>query len=215
MAAHRPYDSGASTAVGERRPRPRKVAVAGKGGAGKTTVCAAVAERLAARGLRTLAVDCDPNPNLAESFGVDSARLDRFSRDALRPAAGALELARDPALVEVHHGLWLLGGPPSDAPLADAVARGIAGVLLAERFEAVVTDLGAGPEFAQAAVGGALNPADVCVVVSTGRPVGELTAERIEAVCREREVTTLRVTYRHGREQALGQELADRLLAPG
>ena len=188
--------------------------MAGKGGAGKSTVCAVLAERLAARGLRTLAVDCDPNPNLAESFGVASGGLDRFSREGLRRVGDGLELAHDPALVEVSPGLWLLGGPPSEAPLADAVARGIAGVLLAERFEAVVTDLGAGPEFAQAAVGGALNPADVCVVVSTGRPVGELTAERIEAVCREREVATLRVTYRPGREEALADALADRLLGP-
>ena len=158
-------------------------------------------------------MDCDPNPNLAESFGLDSGGLDRFSRDALRRAGDGLELAHDPALVEVRPGLWLLGGPASGAPLAEAVARGIAGVLLAERFEAVVTDHGAGPEFAQAAVGGALNPADVCVVVSTGRPVGELTADRIEAACREREVATLRVTYRPGREQPLAREIADHLLA--
>jgi hypothetical protein len=44
------------------------------------------------------------------------------------------------------------GGPP--------VARRTAGVLLAERFEVVVTDPGAGPELARVAVGGVLNPAD-------------------------------------------------------
>ncbi|MDP8943553.1 MAG: AAA family ATPase, partial [Actinomycetota bacterium] len=80
--------------------------MAGKGGAGKTTLCALLAERLAARGVRTLAVDCDPNPNLAESFGLDSQALDRFSRDALRRSGDGLELARDPALAEVRPGLW-------------------------------------------------------------------------------------------------------------
>jgi hypothetical protein len=119
--------------------------------------------------LRTLAVDCDPNPNLAESFGLDSAELERWTFDGLRPAPGTLELAAEPPLVEVEpQRLWLLGGPPGPSPLNDAVARGIAGVLVAGRFDWVVTDLGAGPEFAQMAVGGALNPAALCLVLSDG-----------------------------------------------
>lgn len=213
MVDERRPESGSSAAA-QRRPgagAPLKVAVAGKGGAGKTTIAAALAERLADRGLRTLAVDCDPNPNLAESFGLESARLARFTRDDLRRVGETLALAREPELVEAAPALWVLGGPPSDAPLADAVARGIAGVLVAERFDAVVTDLGAGWELAQAAVGGPLNPADVCVVVSTGRPVGELTAERVEAACRAREVPALRVTNAPGRARELASELAERL----
>ena len=209
----RRVESGPSAAAPPRpgSRSPLKVAVAGKGGAGKTTVCALLAERLAERGLRTLAVDCDPNPNLAESFGLESARLERFSRDALRREDESLALAREPGLAEVSPRLFVLGGPPSEAPLADAVARGIAGVLVAERFDAVVTDLGAGWELALAAVGGPLNPAEVCVIVSTGRPVGELTAERIEAACRARGVPALRVTYEPDRAEALAAELAERL----
>lgn len=76
----------------------------------------------------------------------------------------------------------------------------------------MVTDLGAGPELAQAAVGGALNPADLCVVVSTGRYVGELTAERIEQACRDRKVPALRVTRRPGEDPELASELAERLV---
>jgi hypothetical protein len=169
--------------------------------------------RLAERGLRTLAVDCDPNPNLAESFELDSSVLGRFTGDDLRRAGESLALARDPELVEVGAGLWLLGGPPSEAPLADAVARGIAGVLLADRFDFTVTDLGAGPELARVAVGGALNPADLCVALSNGTRVGDLTAERVASACRERRVRTLRLTSPVGRAEETAARLADRLVA--
>jgi hypothetical protein len=154
-----------------------------------------------------LAVDCDPNPNLAEEFGLDSAALERFDHSGLRRVPGTLALAREPALVDVDAGVSLLGGPPSDQPLADAVARGIAGVLLAPRFDAVVTDLGAGPEFAEMAVGGVLNPADVCVVLAPSSPSGRLAAERIEAGCKRRGVVTLRLPL-----PADPAELADGLL---
>jgi MinD-like ATPase involved in chromosome partitioning or flagellar assembly len=169
-----------------------KVALAGKGGTGKTTLAAALAEQFASLGLRTLAVDCDPNPTLAESFGLDSRALPRFDHASLRRAGETLELAREPALVEIGAELRLLGGPPSPQPLSDAVARGVAGVLLAPRFDAVVTDLGAGPEFAEMAVGGILNPAEVCVVLDPGSPPARLCAERIEAACRRRGVAALR-----------------------
>ena len=172
-----------------------------------------LAAHWARAGRRTLAVDCDPNPNLAESFGLDSAALPRFDHSALRAADGTLELAREPELIEAAANLWLLGGPPGPAALADAVARGIAGVLVAERFDRVVTDLGAGPEFARLAVGGVLNPADLCVVLSDGGAASELAAERIEDACRAREVESVRVLNRRGEADAVAAELAETLPA--
>jgi hypothetical protein len=97
-------------------------------------------------------------------------------------------------------------------PLADAVARGIAGVLVAERFDAVVTDLGAGPEFAGVAVGGVLNPADVCVVLSDRSTIADVTAGRIEAACRRRAVKALRVVNERGRAEEVAAALAGRLV---
>jgi CO dehydrogenase maturation factor len=47
-----------------------KIAVVGKGGSGKTTTSAVLARTLARRGLRTLALDCDTNPNLGISLGL-------------------------------------------------------------------------------------------------------------------------------------------------
>jgi cellulose biosynthesis protein BcsQ len=178
---------------------------------GKTTISALLARELAAGGAETLAVDCDPNPTLADELGIGSATLPRFSGDGLQPAAGTLELAEEPELVEVAEHLRLLAGPPSETPLSDAVARGIAGVLIADRFDLAVTDLGAGPEFTRVAVGGVLNPADVCFVLTDGTRVGDLTAERVEAACRARKVPSVRVLNRRGDTAGVAAEVAARI----
>lgn len=48
-----------------------RVAFAGKGGAGKTTIAATMARLAARRGTTVFAVDADSNPNLAAALGVD------------------------------------------------------------------------------------------------------------------------------------------------
>ena len=57
-----------------------RVAVAGKGGVGKTTISASLARLEARRGRRVVAIDGDSNPNLAVALGVDPALLDGGSR---------------------------------------------------------------------------------------------------------------------------------------
>ena len=47
-----------------------KIAIGGKGGVGKTTVTAIWAQLFARDGFDVLAIDADPNPNLASAFGV-------------------------------------------------------------------------------------------------------------------------------------------------
>ncbi|MDQ3538105.1 MAG: AAA family ATPase [Actinomycetota bacterium] len=59
-----------------------RVALAGKGGAGKTTLAATMARLLARAGSRVVAIDADSNPNLAVALGVDRER-----RVASLPAA--------------------------------------------------------------------------------------------------------------------------------
>ena len=49
-----------------------KIAIGGKGGVGKTTVCAVWAQLLAEDGFDVLAIDADPNTNLASAFGIPS-----------------------------------------------------------------------------------------------------------------------------------------------
>ena len=55
-----------------------KVAVVGKGGSGKTTTSAVLARTFARSGRRTLALDCDSNPNLGISLGLGEAETERL-----------------------------------------------------------------------------------------------------------------------------------------
>jgi CO dehydrogenase maturation factor len=50
-----------------------KIAIAGKGGTGKTTIAGTLARMLARRGRRVVAIDADSNPNLALTLGLTRA----------------------------------------------------------------------------------------------------------------------------------------------
>jgi CO dehydrogenase maturation factor len=52
-----------------------KIAVSGKGGAGKTTLAGVMARVLADRGKKIIAIDADPDSNLASAIGIDEASL--------------------------------------------------------------------------------------------------------------------------------------------
>ncbi|MDQ6846990.1 MAG: AAA family ATPase [Candidatus Dormibacteraeota bacterium] len=52
-----------------------KLAVAGKGGVGKTTIAGTLARLLARMGPDVLALDCDPSPNLGIPLGLSHAQL--------------------------------------------------------------------------------------------------------------------------------------------
>jgi len=62
-----------------------KIAIVGKGGAGKTTLAAALARALARGGRSVVAVDADPDGNLASALGVPPERTPE-------PVAGMREL---------------------------------------------------------------------------------------------------------------------------
>lgn len=66
-----------------------KVAVVGKGGSGKTTTAAVLARTLARKGVQTLALDCDTNPNLGLSLGFGEERTEALLavRDAVDEGA--------------------------------------------------------------------------------------------------------------------------------
>jgi len=67
-----------------------KIAVSGKGGAGKSTVAAAIAIALAKRGERVLALDADPDPNLAAALGFPAE-----ARAAIVPVSRQIALIEE------------------------------------------------------------------------------------------------------------------------
>ena len=65
-----------------------KIAVSGKGGVGKTTLCAYLAQVYKNRGMRVIAVDADPDANLAQALGFENA-------DEIVPIAEMKELIEE------------------------------------------------------------------------------------------------------------------------
>ncbi len=65
-----------------------KLAVTGKGGVGKTTVCALLAKALKASGRDVVAIDCDPDANLAACMGYPHA-------ETLHPLVALKELIEE------------------------------------------------------------------------------------------------------------------------
>lgn len=62
-----------------------RIAVTGKGGAGKSTLSGALCLTFANQGHKVVAVDADPNPNLGISLGVDGDTV-----ESMRPILNAL-----------------------------------------------------------------------------------------------------------------------------
>ena len=77
-----------------------KIAIAGKGGTGKTTIVGSMARELAQRGHKVTALDVDPNPTLANTIGVSLASVeaaktlpfDAFERVMLDSGGAVLKL---------------------------------------------------------------------------------------------------------------------------
>ncbi|QWV95799.1 AAA family ATPase [Geomonas oryzisoli] len=146
-----------------------KIAITGKGGVGKTTFASLLCRAFANDGARVLAVDADPDANLAAALGIPADR----SAD-LQPVARMKELAEErtgasggygsffklnPKVNDLpeqfcleHDGvrfLWMgtleQGGSGCACPESTLVKR-LMGHLLLERDEVVIMDMEAGLE---------------------------------------------------------------------
>ena len=74
-----------------------KLAVAGKGGSGKTSISGTMARIAGRRGQSVLAIDGDSNPNLALTLGIPPERiaaLPTLTRDLLERTPGGDRLAK-------------------------------------------------------------------------------------------------------------------------
>jgi CO dehydrogenase maturation factor len=177
------------------------LAVAGKGGSGKSVVAGTLARLAARRGRRVLALDSDLMPGLALSLGapqqrdaamlVDAVERDETGRWRLKKGIGpARAVAR--YSVEAPDGVRLLqAGKVGSAGLAPilgsingfyAVVHRLRAAATFERW-AIVGDLPAGPR--QLALDWAPY-ADLLLVVAEPSPQSLATARRIAGIARAR-----------------------------
>ena len=87
-----------------------KIAVAGKGGSGETTLTSLLARDLARRGHPVWAIDADTNPNLGLSLGIPRERLGEvraLPRSILKERTD-----------EAGKRTWALGMPPREVASA-------------------------------------------------------------------------------------------------
>jgi CO dehydrogenase maturation factor len=145
-----------------------KIAVAGKGGVGKTVVAGVLASFFAEKGFKVLAIDADPSPNLALTLGIP---FDQASKIVpISENAGLIEQKTSTGIGGVYRltftvediiekfsvrspfnvNLLVMGtvrsvGGGCMCP-ANAVIRSLLQHLLVERDEVIVMDMEAGVE---------------------------------------------------------------------
>ncbi len=171
------------------------IAVAGKGGMGKTTFSALLVRALREAGKTPiLAVDADPNSNLAESLGVECGRTladirDQGASPEGSPASGlgrarAVEDEIQRALVESEgFDLVTMGrpeGPRCYCYVNSLLRKTVDG--LARNYKAVLIDNEAGMEHLSRRT---TNDVDILIAVMDPTRPGLRAAQRVIALSRE------------------------------
>ncbi|MEM3699713.1 MAG: AAA family ATPase [Candidatus Bathyarchaeia archaeon] len=175
-----------------------KIAVSGKGGVGKTLIAGGLAYAFSKRGLKTLAIDADPSPNLALTLGLSAEEASKI-----------LPISENKALIESktdtgYSGVYRLSftvddivrdfsvKTPFDVNLivmgtvksmgsgctcpANAVVRNLLRHLILERDEIVILDMEAGVEHMGRATA---KHVDIMLVVVDANMKALETAKRI------------------------------------
>ena len=139
----------------------RRVAVAGKGGAGKTTLSATLARLLARRGQRVLVIDGDSNPNVAVALGCDrdqASAVEPLPTGLVSRRLGGAALVEPVSTIVKQHGIAapdgvdvVLMAMPAHADegclcSAHATVSGMLADVAEETDFVVVLDLEASPE---------------------------------------------------------------------
>ena len=147
-----------------------KIAVSGKGGAGKTTLAGVMARVLADRGKKIIAIDADPDSNLASAIGIDEnslipvkplAQMDEFIAERTGKRKGEYgsffqlnprvdDIPEKFSLVKEGVRLIILGNIPQGGGgcfcAENALLRSLLSHVMIERDEYVIVDLEAGLE---------------------------------------------------------------------
>jgi len=147
-----------------------KLAVAGKGGVGKTTVASLLARIYAAESKKVIAIDADPDANLASALGIPVEEARRITpivelkdlieqRTGAKPGSTGTSFKLNPKVDDIPErfsaqkdnvrlmvmGTVKGGGTGCICP-ESALLRSLLAHLLLERFEVVIIDMDAGLE---------------------------------------------------------------------
>lgn len=93
-----------------------KIAITGKGGVGKTTLASLLSHLFSAEGKRVIAVDADPDANLASALGIS-----RVEAEKIKPIADMAEIIEERTGVK----LGTMGGIFKLNPRVDDLPEGI------------------------------------------------------------------------------------------
>lgn len=198
-----------------------KIAISGKGGVGKTTLAALLAKLFVEAGYSVLAIDADPDANLAAALGFPhpeeiipiSEMKDLIQeRTGARPGESAPLFKLNPRVddipekyARIHQGIKLMimgrvkrGGSGCYCP-ENALLQALISHLLIARNEVVILDMAAGIEHLGRATAQAVDK--LIVVVEPGRRSLE-TAARIKELARDIGIMNVAIVANKVRSQS-------------
>ena len=176
------------------------IAIAGKGGTGKTTIAALIVRLLKERKAGSvLAVDADPNNNLAEALGIEiketiGSIIDEVSQNLEKIPSGMskdrfIEYRVQTSIAEGEgFDVLAMGRPegPGCYCYVNNLLRNIVGKLIKD-YDYIVMDNEAGFEHLSRRT---MRVCDAMVVVSDATPVGLRAAQRISDLIKELDIKT-------------------------
>ncbi|MDP8246775.1 MAG: AAA family ATPase [Candidatus Tritonobacter lacicola] len=185
-----------------------KIAISGKGGVGKTTVCALLCREFSRRGYSVLAVDADPDSNLPSALGFPGAEkikpiVEMKELVSERAGEGGGLVRLNPRVDDIpdthsatHDGIKLIvmggvkrAGGGCACP-ENVFLRELLGHILTESREIVLVDLEAGIEHLGRATAGSV---DIFLIVVEPSFLSLQSAEKINRLARELKIESIAV----------------------